>query len=206
MRKFFEGKIYSAAGYLEMMISALLVVVILVLTIQLAGEVFYMDSYEMGSDVLSVLMGKALILAVGVEFVKMLCKHTPSTVIEVLMFATARQMVVEHLSPMQTLIGIISIAILFATRKFLFCSFDEVEKTVYRGTQKARLINALLKLDIPCEGEETLADVVKRELQARGEELGTGACVYYHGYALRIAKIYDNKDITRVEVIRTTNS
>lgn len=206
MRKFFEGKIYSAAGYLEMMISALLVVVILVLTIQLAGEVLYMDSYEMGSDVLSVLMGKALGLAVGVEFVKMLCKHTPSTVIEVLMFATARQMVVEHSSPAQTLIGILSIAVLFATRKFLFCSFDEVEKTVYRGTQKARMINVLLKLDIPCEGDETLAEVVKRELEARGEELGTGACVYYPGYALRVAKIYDNKDITRVEVIRTTNS
>ncbi|MFW5677580.1 MAG: hypothetical protein ACOCNL_15175, partial [Acetivibrio ethanolgignens] len=149
MKKFFEGKIYSAASYLEMMISALLVVVILILAIQLTGEVLYMDTYEMGSDVLSDLMGKALSLAVGVEFVKMLCKHTPSTVIEVLMFATARQMVVEHLSPIQTLIGIISIAILFATRKFLFCSFDEVENTVYSGTQKARQINDLLKLDIP---------------------------------------------------------
>lgn len=206
MKKFFEEKIYSAAGYLEIIISALLVVVILVLAIQLAGEVLYMDTYKMDSDVLSDLMGKALSLAIGVEFVKMLCRHTPSIVIEVLLFATARQMVVEHLSPLNTLLGIVSIAILFGTRKFLFCSFDEVEKTIYRGTQKARLINALLKLDIPCEGDETLAEVVKKELEARGEELGTGACVYYHGYALRIAKIYDNKDITRVEVIRTTNS
>lgn len=206
MRKFFEGKIYSAAGYLEMMISALLVVVILVLAIDLAGEVLYLDTYKSGKDLLSELMGQALSLAVGVEFVKMLCKHTPSTVIEVLMFATARQMVVEHLSPVQTLLGIISIAILFATRKYLFCSFDEVEKTVYRGTQKVRLINSLLKLDIPCEGDETLAEVVKRELTDRGGELGTGACVYYQGYALRVAKIYDNKDITRVEIIRTTNS
>lgn len=205
MKKFFEEKIYSAANVLELAISALLVIVILVLSVQLAGEIMDMETYQSGSDILSDLMGKVLSLAVGVEFIKMLCKHTPSTVIEVLMFATARQMVVEHLSPAQTLMGIVSIAALFATRKFLFCSFDEVEKTVYRGTQKVQMINALLKLDIPCQANETLEELMKRELEEKGEELGTGACVYYHGYALRIAKIYDNKDITRVEVIRTTN-
>ena len=41
------------------------------------------------------------------------------TVVEVLLFATARQMVVEHMDPVQTLIGVIAIAILFAIRKFL---------------------------------------------------------------------------------------
>lgn len=44
----------------------------------------------------------------------MLCRHSAQTVVEVLLFATARQMVVEHMDPMQTLIGVIAIAILFA--------------------------------------------------------------------------------------------
>lgn len=75
-------------------------------------------------DFLSVM----LTLAVGLEFVKMLCKHMPETIIEVLLFATARQMVVEHLSPIDTLISAFAIAILFAIRKYLFLR-PEIKKT-----------------------------------------------------------------------------
>ena len=70
-------------------------------------------------------MEYAMSLAIGVEFVKMLCTHQPGTIIEVLLFATARQMIVEHLNVYETLVGIGAIAALFAIRKFLFCSFCE---------------------------------------------------------------------------------
>ena len=69
-------------------------------------------------------------LAIGVEFVKMLCTHKPGTIIEVLLFATARQMIVEHLNVYETLVGIGAIAALFAIRKFLFCSFDEADHMI----------------------------------------------------------------------------
>ena len=56
----------------------------------------------------------------------MLAKHTPGSAIEVLLFAIARQMVVEHTSPLENLIGIVTIALIFAIRKFLFVpSFGE---------------------------------------------------------------------------------
>ena len=71
-------------------------------------------------------LSQALSLVVGVEFVKMLCRHSAQTVVEVLLFATARQMVVEHLDPVQTLIGIIGIAILFAVRKYLMTDSDDM--------------------------------------------------------------------------------
>ena len=58
----------------------------------------------------------------------MLCKHTPETVVEVLMFATARQMVVEHLLTWETLIGILGIGVLFAIRKYLFLSAKESKR------------------------------------------------------------------------------
>ena len=70
-------------------------------------------------DFFTKFLANALSLVVGVEFVKMLCRHSAQTVVEVLMFATARQMVVEHMAPTQTLIGVIAIAVLFAIRKFL---------------------------------------------------------------------------------------
>ena len=56
----------------------------------------------------------------------MLAKHTPGSAIEVLLFAIARQMVVGHTSSLENLIGIVTIALIFAIRKFLFVpSFGE---------------------------------------------------------------------------------
>lgn len=68
---------------------------------------------------------KALNLIIGIEFVKMLCNHRPGTIIEVLLFAIARQMIVEHLGILEIIVGVTSIAILFATRKYLFTKNDE---------------------------------------------------------------------------------
>ena len=132
----------------------------------------------------------------------MLCKHTPETVIEVLLFAIARQLIVEHTSTMENLIGIISIGILFATRKYLFYNFDEVDKTIYRGNERVKRINLLEHIDIPYEKDDTLEDVILREIDKKNLELGIGVCIYYPGFALRIAKI-KNHVITRVEVIRS---
>ena len=55
-------------------------------------------------------------LAVGVELIKMLSQHTPATVVEVLMFAIAREMVTHHDSALNTALGVLSICVLFATR------------------------------------------------------------------------------------------
>lgn len=66
-----------------------------------------------------------LTLVIGVEFTKMLCKHTPEAVIDVLLFAIARQMVVYQDSVLDLLIGMASIVGLFAAKKFLLDKFDK---------------------------------------------------------------------------------
>jgi phosphate starvation-inducible membrane PsiE len=60
-----------------------------------------------------------LTLVIGVEFIKMLCKHTPETVIDVLLFAMARQIVIYHDNSLDLLLGIIAIVGLFAAKKYL---------------------------------------------------------------------------------------
>ena len=74
---------------------------------------------------LSLILDKAMTLAIGVEFIKMLVKHTPETVIEVLAFAIAKQLVVMHTTP-ENFITVVSIAVLFATRRFLMLSGDRI--------------------------------------------------------------------------------
>ena len=58
-------------------------------------------------------------LIIGVEFTKMLYKHTPDTVIDVLVFAIARQMVIYHEGSTDLLIGVLAISGLFAAKRFL---------------------------------------------------------------------------------------
>ena len=60
--------------------------------------------------------------------VKMLAKHTAETLLEVLMFALARQMVVVHETMIDTLIGIVALGAIFAIRKYLLLKTPDKQK------------------------------------------------------------------------------
>ena len=117
--------IYDATKYLEMFLSILLAAVIVILAAKLVVQIFDVSYFWNGQDAFSQFLGNVMNLAVGVELIKMLCIHTPETVVEVLLFAIARQLVVSHSSAVDTMIGVICIAVLFATRKYLFMSTDD---------------------------------------------------------------------------------
>lgn len=118
MKMYLRKAMQNVATYVELALSAFLTIVIVVLIVKLIGESFFHLNGE-GTE-LSYYLESAMTLAIGIEFVKMLCTHTPGTIIEVLLFATSRQMIVEHLNGTETLLGIAAIAGLFAIRKYLF--------------------------------------------------------------------------------------
>ena len=106
-------------SYVELVLSVFLLLVVVALTVRLITQsVPQLWSQQM--DVMYYLES-AMTLAIGIEFVKMLCTHTPETIIEILLFAISRQMIVEHLSTTETILGVGAIAGLFAVRKYLFC-------------------------------------------------------------------------------------
>ena len=126
IRKRFNDGIYNVARYTEIMLSIVILVVIALAGLRLIMSISEVSIWDMDISFFTEFLANALSLVVGVEFVKMLCRHSAQTVVEVLLFATARQMVVEHLNPTQTLIGIVSIAILFAIRKYLMTDSDDM--------------------------------------------------------------------------------
>lgn len=201
MRKYIQRIFFEICYYMELFISAILFLVIVGLAIKLLMSITEAGTFSQ-EDAINVYLGKAMSLAVGVEFIKMLCKHTPNTVIEVLLFAIARQMIVGHGSIVDTVIGVVAIAILFATRKFLLCEFDETEKTVYRASMSIKMLNMIAKIHIPHEDGDTLRDVVVNKLTSDDKSISVGACVYYKEFALRIANMHGDV-ITRVEVIKS---
>ncbi|MGN0707437.1 MAG: transporter [Faecalibacterium sp.] len=74
-----------------------------------------------GNDVeIRTFLERALDIVIGVEFIKMLVKHNPSSSLQVLLCAIARHMVVGHNSAMENLLSVAAIALIFIIRKYFF--------------------------------------------------------------------------------------
>lgn len=114
----------KTAWVLELVIAAFILIVTVVqmvltgkdsLTALLAGQ-FDLDQF----------LVSAMNIIVGLEFMKMLILHTPRAVTDVLLFAIARQLVVSHASPVDTLIGVSAVALIFVIKKFLHAKEDDL--------------------------------------------------------------------------------
>ena len=55
-------------------------------------------------------------IVIGIELLKMFCRHDLDSVVEVLLFAVARQVIIEHTSMVDNLLCMLSVAILFCIR------------------------------------------------------------------------------------------
>lgn len=128
MRNRLQDGIYRLTIHIETFFAIAIDIVIGILAIKLvlsAAQPGYFDQAE----ALNTFLQNALSLVVGVEFVKMLVRHTPDNVVEVLIFAISRHMIVYHLEMWEMLIGVICIALLFVIRKFLFTPFHRDTET-----------------------------------------------------------------------------
>ena len=63
---------------------------------------------------------RALDIVIGIEFIKMLAKHSPGSSLEVLLYAIARHLVVGHDSALENLLSVGAIALIFIVRKYFF--------------------------------------------------------------------------------------
>ena len=66
---------------------------------------------------------------IGIELVKLLCRHDLTSMVEVLLFAVTRYLVLHHGDSLSVLLGVISIGVLFTVRKFLFIHPETKEET-----------------------------------------------------------------------------
>ena len=105
--------------YLEYGVAATLLLAIFARALLLAVglmETLFLDIMALD---LTAVLAEALALIIGVEFVKMLVRHTPEAALEVLLFAIARGIVISHYGAWETLAGVVSMGVIFAIRRFL---------------------------------------------------------------------------------------
>lgn len=127
MRKKLQDKMFETSYIFELFVSVVVGIAILIFSLRMLVDTVNVSIYSKDASALVKILDDAIILAIGAELIKMLCKHTPETVIEVLAFALARQLIVGHAAPLENLITVIAIAALFAIRRFLLQRHDMLE-------------------------------------------------------------------------------
>ena len=118
-KRIFRDQIAEAAGILEVVLSGIVLAALLMSIVPLVelmpGLLTDADSLEIRT-----FLERALDIVIGIEFIKMLAKHSPGSVLEVLLYAIARHMIVGHEDAVQNLVSVGAIALIFIVRKFFF--------------------------------------------------------------------------------------
>ena len=118
-KRIFRDQIAEAAGILEVVLSGIVLAALLMSIVPLVelmpGLLTDADSLEIRT-----FLERALDIVIGIEFIKMLAKHSPGSSLEVLLYAIARHMVVGHESALENLLSVSAIALIFIVRRFFF--------------------------------------------------------------------------------------
>ena len=111
--------IIQSSTLLEIVLSGLVLIGLLISIVPLIQWMpgLFID----GNDVeIRTFLERALDIVIGIEFIKMLAKHSPGSSLEVLLYAIARHMVIGHESAFENLLSVAAIALIFIVRKFFF--------------------------------------------------------------------------------------
>lgn len=116
-----RDKISTAATAIEITLG---LVILLACVVGSLGLVVSTDVSQLFlvPDYLQERLSDACLIIIGIELIKMITSYTIDSVVDVMLLAIARQMIVEHTSPLENMLAVISVGVLFVIRKYLYIS------------------------------------------------------------------------------------
>lgn len=120
MKQKLQRLMYNISISLELVVGVILIIGILVAASGMLHELQILFDNRLDPNAFSNFLHMAFNIVIGIEFLKMLCRHNLSSVVEVLLFTVARHMVAVETSSLENLLTVIAVAILFCVRKWLF--------------------------------------------------------------------------------------
>ena len=114
-----RNHIIQASSLLEILLSGLVLIGLLLSAVPLIRWMpgLLIDGNEVE---IRTFLERSLDIVIGIEFIKMLAKHSPGSSLEVLLYAIARHLVVGHDSALENLLSVGAIALIFIVRRFFF--------------------------------------------------------------------------------------
>lgn len=135
-----KKKLIKFLEILEMIIAMFILIAVMISTFSLVNDLIIFGKNPLGENSFRLFLGSAFTIIIGIEFLKMIFKHTPGAVIEVLLFAISRQLVVEQTTTFENLMGVVAIGIIFFIRKYLYVSVFTEDTRVCRNPKKECLV------------------------------------------------------------------
>ena len=120
-----EKTLLKLSKVFELVLSIIILIIVFLGMMDLSRSVYQSYIVEFATPVeyseLNSFLAEGLLLVIGVELVVMLCLHVPGTLIEALLFAIARKLILlpKTSGMIDLFLGILAIGIIFAIRKYL---------------------------------------------------------------------------------------
>ena len=119
IKRAFRDQLAELASLLEVLLALLVLIGLILGAVPLVK--WMPGLLEDGNAVdVSTFLQRALDVVIGIEFIKMLAKHSPGSSLEVLLYAIARHMIVGHESAVENLLSVVAIGLIFVVRKYFF--------------------------------------------------------------------------------------
>lgn len=111
---------YLASLYIQYFITFTILVAIVLSFLSLPQQLLSLT--DINSDSLISFLKYIINIIIAVELIRVLCHQTLDTIVEILLMAITRELIIEHMATYEMLFGIIAVALLFAVRKYLYIS------------------------------------------------------------------------------------
>ncbi|MBT9140862.1 MAG: hypothetical protein DDT30_01446 [Dehalococcoidia bacterium] len=191
-----SGKLLKGVKGLEVILAAFIIISVIISGYDLIARLIelmasdYQKSYSAFKDLLAYI----LLLVIGLELAMMLIRHTPGSVIEIMLYAVARKMLIYSTETFDIAIGVFSLAGLFAIKKFLYVHRIEYTNGLVVGPSASlKNINSALGIHIPDEGGKTLIDLILNLADDR--DIKEGEVFYISDAEMTIVKVVDKKPV-----------
>ena len=122
--------LYRGGEILELLMAAAVVAGIQVAMITLVPELARYWEHRTMTGAFMEYLDAVFNVVIGIEFLKMLCKPSSANIIEVLIFLIARHMIVQTTTPLEDLLSVVSIGILFFFRRFMLMTKPDKDQNV----------------------------------------------------------------------------
>lgn len=116
-----HGKLARAAEWIELSVGIIILITCIVAAV---GMVFSTDFSLLfhEANYLQQQLSHACLIIIGVELIVMITSYSIDSVVDVLLLAVARQSIVEHMIPVENLLTVLAVGVLFVIRKYLYIS------------------------------------------------------------------------------------
>lgn len=190
-----RSQISQGASYVEIYLTAIILLGVVFFSVDIISELVSIartfPHYEFSIDEF---LSHVLSLIIAIEFIKMLAKHTPGSAIEVLLFAIARNIIVNEDSMLDSLIGVIAIAVLFAVRYYLSNDqvLDDGNGSLINGGMTMKEFNEFFHTDIDPTKGYTVAGAIYNAAKINRDEIKAGYMVDIGTRKLEVYSMDDN--------------